>query len=345
MLNKKGFAELAGVAHHTVVRCEKGDTNAPTLENVQGFSEATGFPPGFFYLPDVEEPESASFRSYTTMSAAIREAALASGAIGFLISDWIEERFDLPAISIPDLHLFDPEAAAISLRQQWQLGEKPVSNMLQLLESKGVRVFSLAENTNAVNAYSLWRKDKPYIFLNTMKTAESSRFDAAHELGHLVLHQDGGAMGREAEDQANQFASAFLMPKADLLASLPRVHSLEQLIRAKSRWRVSLAALNYRLHKLGLLTDWRYRDFCIEIAKRGYNRDEPHGIARERSVVWQKVLKALWAERTTQADIARALHLPESEVNDLIFGIVHSGGVERPERPERGISPVNDTDA
>lgn len=322
MLNKKGFAERAGVTAHTVSRWENGDT-IPTTETVETFAKTLAFPVAFFYCDEAEEPEIASFRSHTSMSAAIRDASLAAGSLSFLISDWIEERFDLPSIDVPDLHLFEPEAAARTLREEWKLGEKPVSNMTHLLESKGVRVFSLAENTIRVNAYSLWRKEKPYVFLNTFKSAESSRFDAAHELGHLVLHQDGGAYGREAEDQANQFASAFLMPRADVLAVLPKVHYLDQIVKAKARWRVSVAALSYRIHKLGIISDWRYRDFCIEIAKRRYNKEEPNGIARERSVVWEKVLRALWAERTTQRDIARELSIPEAELNGLIFGILH----------------------
>jgi Zn-dependent peptidase ImmA (M78 family) len=72
------------------------------------------------------------------------------------------------------------------------------------LESKGVRVFSLAANTVKVNAYALWKDEKPFVFLNTFKSTESSRFDAAHELGHLVLHQDGSVTGREAEDQVKR---------------------------------------------------------------------------------------------------------------------------------------------
>jgi Zn-dependent peptidase ImmA (M78 family)/DNA-binding XRE family transcriptional regulator len=288
LLNKKGFAEIAGVAQHTVVRCEKGETK-PTPEHVASFARALQFPVEFFYGDDAEEPQCASFRSQTSMSAAIRDASLAAGAIGFFVSDWVEKRFQLPAIQVPDLNLYDPEHAARVLREEWMLGEKPVSNMIHLLESKGVRVFSLAENTVKVNAYSLWRKGKPYVFLNTFKSAESSRLDAAHELAHLALHQDGGSIGREAEDQANVFAAAFLMPRADVLATLPHINYLSEIVKAKSRWRVSVAALNYRIHKLGLISDWRYRDFCIEIATSGYNKNEPFPIEREKSVVWQKV--------------------------------------------------------
>jgi len=329
LLNKKGFAEAMGVAQHTVVRWEKCDSE-PSPENIEAFSRVLDFPVGFFFGQDVDEPETASFRSQTSMSAAIRDASLAAGALGFLLSDWVEERFDLPEIRVPDLHLYDAEQAARVLREEWQLGERPISNMIHLLESKGVRVFSLAENTIKVNAYSIWRRDKPYVFLNTFKSGESSRFDAAHELGHLVLHQDGGSTGREAEEQANRFASALLMPKADVLATIPQISFLRQLREAKHRWRVSLVALAYRVHKLGLVSDWRYRDFCIEMSTKGYNRDEPDPIPRESSVVWQKVLQALWAEKTTQLNIARDLMVPEAEINGLIFGMVSSGAKPPP---------------
>ena len=252
-----------------------------------------------------------------------------------MVSDWVEERFSLPEIKLPDLHLYQPEEAARMLRTEWQLGERPISNMLHLRQSsKGVRVFSLAENTVKVNAYSIWRRDKPYIFLNNQKSAESSRFDVAHELGHLTIHQDGGSLGRAAEDQANRFASAFLMPRGDVMAILPRINYLDQIVKAKARWRVSVTALAYRLHKMGTMSDWKYRDLCIEIATKEYNRKEPYPIDRERSVVWEKGAGAsLWAEKTTQAHIARDLRLPEEEVNGLIFGVVAGQDRDRPIAP------------
>ena len=81
LLNKKRLAELADVAQHTVVRCEKGETE-PTRENVETFSRVLKFPIGFFYGNDLDEPESASFRSQTTMSApfATRRSRLARSA-------------------------------------------------------------------------------------------------------------------------------------------------------------------------------------------------------------------------------------------------------------------------
>ena len=112
------------------------------------------------------------------------------------------------------------------------------------------------------------------------------------------------------------------MPRGDVLAELPQVRHLHEMMKKKIRWKVSLAALNVRLHRLGITSDWKYRDFCIEIATRGYNKDEPQPIPREKSIVWEKVLRGLWAEKTTQTDIAKALGIPESEVSGLVFGMV-----------------------
>jgi Zn-dependent peptidase ImmA (M78 family)/DNA-binding XRE family transcriptional regulator len=340
LLNKKGLASAIGVSEYSVLRYEAGKT-APSDETVALIAAKLCFPVEFFVGEDLDEPlgDTASFRSQTSMTAATREAALAAGSIGFLISDWVEARFDLPPVAVPDLSFYSPEQASRALREEWGLGEKPISNMIHLLESKGGRVFSLAENSLKVNAFSLWRREKPYIFLNTMKTAESSRLDAAHELGHLVLHQDGKTTGRMAEDEANRFASSFLMPKDDVLAELPNVHSLDQMIRKKDRWRVSVAALNYRLHKLNITSEWQNRNFCIQIARSGYRTSEPNPLPRETSVVWQKVLRTLWTERITGADIAKALFLPEAEVGALVFGVL--GNPAPPPDAERRLSVVS----
>jgi Zn-dependent peptidase ImmA (M78 family)/DNA-binding XRE family transcriptional regulator len=333
LLNKKGLAAALGVSEYTVLRYEAGKTT-PTDDVVALIAKTLRFPIAFFFGEDIDEPcaDTASFRSQASMTAGIRDAALAAGSVGFLISDYVEARFDLPQIAVPELGHYSPEQASRALREEWAVGERPISNMIHLLESKGVRVFSLAENSLKVNAFSLWRAGKPYMFLNTMKSAESSRFDAAHELAHLVLHQDGRTTGRDAEDQANRFASCFLMPKADVLAELPYVHSLDEIIRKKARWKVSVAALNYRLHKLGLTSEWQNRNFCIQIARYGYGKKEPHPIDREMSVVWEKVLKTLWTERITRAEIAKDLELPPSEVESMVFGIL--GNVNP--RPDTG---------
>ncbi|WP_315707351.1 MULTISPECIES: hypothetical protein [unclassified Bradyrhizobium] len=62
----------------------------------------------------------ASFRSLSSMTAKERDAALASGSLAYLLSDFISERFNLPEPKIIDLsHERDPAAAARIVRQAW----------------------------------------------------------------------------------------------------------------------------------------------------------------------------------------------------------------------------------
>jgi Zn-dependent peptidase ImmA (M78 family)/transcriptional regulator with XRE-family HTH domain len=323
-LTATALAERAGLALDTISRLENG-SNLPDSETVAKLVRALNFPDQFFFDPDPEDIDTGavSFRSFTKMSAKERDAAIAAGSLGLQLSAWVEERFSLPNPKLLDLsYETNPESAAHSMRQFWGLGERPVGNMMGLLETNGVRLFSLSENTASVNAFSFWRDEKTYIFLNNFKTAESSIFDSVHELGHLVMHKHGDPKEtRSAEREANRFASAFLMPARDVRAQMPRRITIDVVLRAKARWRVSAMALAYRLNTLNLLSDWQYKSICIELGKRGYRAGEPFGIERETSIIWRKVLTQLWAEKTTKNDIAANLHLPLDELEGLIWNL------------------------
>lgn len=324
-LTKRALAAALGLDEKTIWRYEmEGDV--PPEETLSTIAAVLEFPLSFFCGTDLDEfpREAVSFRSLKAMLARDRDAALVAGAFAFLFDDWVSERFSLPAPDdIPDLKdSGEPESAAETLRLKWGLGDRPIGNMVHLLESKGIRVFSLTENTKNVDAFSLWRRGVPYVFLNTYKTAERSRFDAAHELGHLVLHKHGGAHGggHVVEGQANSFASAFLMPRAAVLARIPRAQSLNQIVQAKSYWRVSAAALNFRLHKVGAVSDWVYRNINIQLSKT-YGQKEPNSIPREVSLLWEKVFGQLRQEKITKHDISLQLGLPIDEFESLIFGL------------------------
>lgn len=331
----KGFAELADISPITVSRIEN-DENEPDEATVEKIARALAYPTDFFYQDDPDELDTTavSFRSLSKMSAKERDAAIGAGRLGLQLSDWLEGQFSLPDANLLDLsYESNPEAAARTLRAHWGLGEKPIGNMLGLLEVQGVRVFSLSEATSSVDAFSFWRDERPYVFLNNFKTAEHSIFDSAHELCHLVMHRHAGAQkSRIAEREAQQFASAFLMPENDVRARMPRFITVDLIIRAKSRWRVSAMAMAYRLHSLGLLSEWQYKSACIELGRRGYRKGEPGGIERETSAIWRKVLAHLWAEKTTKREIAELLHLPTDELEGLIWGL--AGPVVRPDRDD-----------
>lgn len=327
---KTRLATELGVQSRAIQAYEAGEYE-PEPERLVRLAALLQFPVSFFSggdLPKISE-HTASFRSMSKMSAALRDSALNAGSLAFLLNHWVESRFILPSADLPDLSDLSPEDAAATLRRMWGLGQAPISNMIHLLESKGIRVYSLAIEAREVDAFSVWHEGTPFVFLNTFKSAEHSRFDASHELGHLVrdrhsmLH--GKAHSPEMEREANAFASAFLMPRDDVVARRPSLVTIPQLIELKSYWGVSLAALAYRMNSLELVTEWTYRTLCIEIAKKGYRTKEPKPMRPETSQMLAKVFDVLRSEGVKKAEIAAELCLTLDELNALTFMLTISG--------------------
>ena len=325
-MSKKQLAEATGITTRTLSTYENaGLLDAFDQGSISNLAKALAYPIEFFFADNTEniQQEGVSFRAMTKLSATRRNAALSAGSIAVELSRWIESRFKLPHPDLIDCskeEFADPETAAVLLREHWGLGELSISNMIHLLESKGVRVFSLSENCIEVDAFSFWLDETPYIFLNTMKTPERSRFDAAHELGHLILHKHSSNNGREAEEQADRFASSFLMPKGSVLASVSNYPKLCDLIKIKKNWKVSLAALIRRTFDLEISTEWHYRQLNIELSKTYGRRTEPEGIStREVSLVLEKIFTKLRKSDLSRHELIKEVKLPLDELLALTF--------------------------
>jgi Zn-dependent peptidase ImmA (M78 family)/transcriptional regulator with XRE-family HTH domain len=334
-LSQRAVALLLGVTDRTVRRWESGQI-APDPATLALVARKLRFAVSYFSRPDPNPlpVDAVSFRALSKARASDRERAVAGGELALEFSDWIDANFDLPSPDLPDLRHYrnNPEGAAIALRTHWGLGDKPITSMVALLESRGVRVFSLAEDCREIDAYSFWQGETPLVFLNTLKSSERSRFDAAHELAHLVLHKHGGVPGRSEEKEANAFAGAFLMPATSIRAFAPRrLVTIPKLIAGKHIWNVSLSALVYRMHELKLTSDWQHFALCRDIQTAGYRTTEPESAPREQSQVFPKIFEALREDGIGKRELAAIFGWDVDELNALIFNLTLSsvrGGSE-----------------
>jgi Zn-dependent peptidase ImmA (M78 family) len=332
----------SGMISRQMLSAYANGSKEPSPATLQALAKELAVSTEFLTGPDVDEiPEAAvSFRARTKLTATQRDGALSAAAIALMLGSWIEERFKLPDPDVPTLPKLNPEQAAEVVRARWGLGSQPIENMIHLLEAHGVRVYSLADEFLDVDAFSTYWAGTPVIWLSTRKSPERSRFDAAHELGHLVMHTEERAVsGPSEEDEANRFAAAFLMPRSTIFAAKLAHSNVNVILAAKRRWKVSAMALTHRLHELNQLTDWEYRQACIQLSRAGYRSNEPGGIARETSQLLRKVFAAVREDHGTIAKIARDLHISVDELNEHVFGlvpIVLTGGStpSEPTRPE-----------
>ena len=329
-LTLKALAEDVGLTSRMVSEYEKDYcTSVPPQDTVESFASALGYPADFFFSDAEVETiatESVSFRSLKSMKASQQHAAIGAGSLGLMLDSYLDERFNLPTVKVPDLRGTEPEAAAEEIRELWKLGSLCINNMIHLLEKHGIRVFSLAENTQAVDAFSFWKDGKPYIFLNTQKSGERSRMDAAHELGHLVLHKHGTPQGKDLEAEADKFASFLLMPRRTVLSCTSRFMTVNDAIELRKNWKTSAMAVIMQLRAVGAITEWHHRNLIIEASKMGLRRTEINGIERERALLLDLYVKSLASDGISLKDIANDLMLPIEEVSNLVFqlGVVNS---------------------
>ena len=325
-ITKRSLSQSLGVTSMAVGRYSKGERE-PASDVVEKIADILSFPVEFFYGETLTEAsqKGPSFRALSKLTARQRDQAVAAGTLGMYLSDWVERKFRLPRPNIPQYEnaVIPPESASMELRVRWGLGERPIKNMVHLLEYHGIRVFALAEETRSVDAYSFWHDSKPFMFLNTSKSAERSRMDAAHELGHLAIHSSEIAQrSPHLEREAQEFAASFLMPRRSVLARIQPGAMLPEIIEAKHYWNVSAANLTHRIHRLGLLTKYQYTSTFIEIGKRNFRTEEPEPSERETSQVLNKVFGRLREKGTTVAQVADELSLHPEEVSKLLLGLV-----------------------
>ena len=223
-------------------------------------------PESFFVGPEVPvtDARSVSFRKRHDASRQVREKASAAiDCAAGVLTPTIQSIYGrLPSLNLPSLQGMRPEAAADALRREWNLTDGPLRSVVEQLEAKGVKVYWISESSPSLSAFCKWVDGDPYVVLNSAKRDGCrSRFDACHELAHLVLHRDtdfDNVDPRQLEREADTFTSAFLLPRETFLEDAPRTFDRDHLIALKKVWGVSVQAMVRRLYDLKVFSDWQY---------------------------------------------------------------------------------------
>jgi Zn-dependent peptidase ImmA (M78 family)/transcriptional regulator with XRE-family HTH domain len=326
-LQRTILAERTSVTAAAITQFERG-TSRPTNAVLAELALALGVPADFFRQgrPIEQVPAGAAhFRSLRATPAIARDQALAVAEIALAVVDVIEQYVELPTVS-DILEPVDGEpssehVAAVAARTRARLGVEPgpIPHMVRLLEAHGIIVLRLPDDIDAkVDAFSTDVGHRPLVFLSPAKNDRArSRFDAAHELGHLVMHQDVHPGSKIIEQQAHQFAAEFLAPTPELEPSLPRKVDWEALMVAKKTWGISLAALVYRAHAIGLWSDHAYRRANQHLAAQGYPEAGPLG-PPESPYLLGEAISLLGKAGTSTSDLAAVSRLTIDHIDNIV---------------------------
>lgn len=207
----------------------------------------------------------------------------------------------------------DVETAALDVRRAWDLGSGPVTNLLGLLEEKGIRVFELRgvegfEGLSGNYGAGPSNLSVPFITVNRDFPADRVRFTAAHELGHLLC---GFPERESAESLCHAFAAALLLPRNAIERALMparRKISLWELKELKESYGISLQAVMYRARSLELVTDRQLRKFRETMKANDWLVTEPVAYrGREQATRLRRLLNYAVAENIVAPERAAAL--------------------------------------
>lgn len=330
-LTKRDLADRSGVSPASISQYEAGNTTPPPV-TLARLALACGVPTAYFLgSPGRRTPDLAArsfFRSLRSTPQRERDRADALAEHAFDIVQTLDRVVNVPIVNVPHIAPVVGDRAEIEdiaeqVRQRWSVPAGPVANVLRLLEANGVIAARLSSGGRSLDAFSRWFGDRPLLVLWSDKGDKArSRFDAAHELAHLVMHPDAEPLVQEQERQANLFASAFLMPATevgrDLIHRTPTLNDWPEVLARRAKWGVSAKALLYRSRELGALPDVAFRRAMQNYARRRLkDRDGSELGPPEQPVVLHRALEAAaWSF----AEIAGLTALPEQQVAEIICG-------------------------
>ena len=352
-LNQSELAELVGVKRASISHYEAGK-RSPGTETLGKLANALGVPGAYFFKRI--KVESGGILFYRSLASATKtDRKRAERRYGWLkeLTSYLRgfvrfPRGNLPELGIPlrltDLDREDIASYATRTRDFWGLSRGPISDVMLLLENNGVIVSKAVFESKRMDGYSGFdaASATPYVIIAYDKgSAARSRFDLAHELGHLVLHRGLGpnVVGNPAnikvlEAQANTFAGEFLMP-ADSFARDVGVISLDALMGLKRRWGVSIGAMLYRLGELGWISDEQSTKFWQNYSRRGWRRGEPldDEIEAEYPRLLRRGLEVLVEKRVREPfEVATELCLSPDDISELAS--LNAGYFSRPSGKE-----------
>ncbi len=325
-LSLRALAERVGVSAQAISKYER-DLDTPSSDVLLRLAQALSVRLDYFFRTRNVTLSEANYRKRTVLGK--KEAS----AITNRVKDWLErylevedalqpgKTFESPVIQeqFQVSSLEEVEEAAEKLRRQWDLGTDPIDNLLETMEDHGIRI-CLTDAPEAFDACTYWAEGAvPVIVIKEDVPGDRQRFNAAHELGHIVLKIEG----LPQEKAAYAFAGAFLVPKEAMFREMGMRRaslSLAELISLKQKYGISIQTLVYRAKQLGIISDSLFLRIMKSFRARGWHKEEPGPqVPEERPERFDRlVLRALTEDLISESKAAELLGMSAGEFHHSV---------------------------
>lgn len=285
-LSMQALASQAGVSANMIKKYEHGES-MPSSGVLVKMSRALGVRSEYFFRPVRVELAGIEYRKRSNTPASVLcriKADVVDQAERWqeLVNLWPAfpiAQFKppvLPAHSIVTLD--DVDTFADQLRAAWSLGTRPISDLIDVLESHGILVIvtDIDEQTK-FDGLQASIAQQPVIVVSANWPGDRQRFTLAHELGHLLLHEKL-PVGLDEEKACNRFAGALLLPAAAMRAELGSARQrleVQELYMLKMEYGLSMQACLYRACDLGIISESTRKGLFMYFSRNGWRSREP----------------------------------------------------------------------
>ncbi|WP_343558996.1 XRE family transcriptional regulator [Sphingobacterium sp.] len=323
--NQSDLADsIDGLSQSNLSKFEKGF--GVLSEGIQKkIVEFLNFPTEFFDKKISNKIDNANYRKRsTTKKSLITEFESRCKLIGYII-DQLSQDLEWPEFDISPLNVedgFSPVKCAQYTRRFLRISpDLPIKDIFTVLEKHGIIIYEL----NAVEKFDgvsfISDLGFPVIIINKNFSNDRKRFTIAHELGHLVMHNENNfpvSEYRDKEKEANNFASEFLMPEESIKNSLRNL-KINELGELKSYWLTSMSSIIRRAKDLKCIDESRYKYFLIELSRMGYTRNEPIRVPIDKPELLEKARQLMNNELNyNEREFINFLALPNDVVDELL---------------------------
>lgn len=268
-LSLRETADLIGVSKQMISKYEQGES-IPTSGKLIKLAKVLKVKVDYFFLPCLVDIGEVNFRKKSSLS--IKKINALKESIKMKLSNYleienilqIENLFENPINKKEVNSINDIERIVHELRVEWEIGQDPIHNIIQLLEDQEIKVIEIDEPENNFDGLaSITNKKYPVIVINKNFSVERKRFTLLHELGHLLLEiQENN--GKHEENLCNRFAAEFLFPKKMVKKEFGEKResvSIKELIEVQKKYGISIKAIIYRLKDAEVLSENRVKEF------------------------------------------------------------------------------------
>lgn len=314
-LTQAQLADATGVTQAQISSVENG-TRSTNIELLRAIGNATGTPLSFFYVVPSELPlGSLRFRKLAGASRTSTKRAEALFGESYRVVAELCRMGRYPTPDLPrafdDPSSEDIESFATQTREALKIGpDGPIPHLIRACERAGIPVAPMvlpgeaSEDTPTDVGHfgvSFWAGPGEHALVGYFpgSRADRDRFTIAHELGHLVLHTHRPRT-RMAEQEANRFASALLIPQIRAEQALSDKLKLADYARLKAIWGVSIQALIMRADQLDLITSSRKESLFKQLSARGWRKNEPVTVHPEHPLLLWKLLDTAFGNTPAQ---------------------------------------------